>query len=842
MATLTRLICRVGFCAREVWVSGGFERLWRDVRYAARGLRREPAFAAAAILTLALGMTIATTAYSVVDAELWKPLPFPEPRQLVAVYPRAPGTRGSMERIAGADLLEWQAQSQAFSGLAAMTNTTRRVLHRDVADPILVSSVTANYFGVLGTPVLAGRSLEAADERGTRGALLSDRAWRRLFDGNRSVLGQTLTIDDQPVVIVGIQSVPLESFSNPDVFIALDTNSAEFRDRSRPIVDVIGRLRPGVTAAAAQAEMETIAARIARDYPEGRTGHKVYVRELKTFYTGSNWRNLYFFLCAAGLVMLLTCVNVAGLVLARALRRGHEFALRGALGGGRGALVRQLLVEGALLAAPGGALGLILTTWALGLLSGFVPPDMLQRGTHVPVDARVCLAAFALAGLTAIVVGLVPIFFARRVDLSLSLGQGGRTAGRSPGQARARHLLLAAQVGVTVVLVVTAGVFVRSFLALTRIPIGFDPRDAVTVRVSLTGPRYASDAQLRNYAAELVERARATPGVRDAAIASSTPLNSGPMVYFVVPGRQRPAPSEEPRAILRSVGPEYFRALGIPITAGRAFTAGDGDGAPRVTIVNQVLAGRLFPGEDPIGRTIELIPGARAPWTRRPGQLTIVGVCANVKEVGFNEVDFNDIHVPFAQMPAPGLELVARTGVSPITVIPILRGAAAAIDPRLPISSLATLDQRVDNALQEDRFNLMMVTAFASAALLLASVGIFGALAYAVQDRRREFGVRIALGASRPSIVRAAVGQSVRVAGAGGLAGLAATLALARIIGTALYLVPGEHNGLLYGVTTTDPIAFVGAVIALTLVATLAALVPARQATRVDPLVALRNE
>jgi putative ABC transport system permease protein len=842
MATLTRLIRRVGFCAREVWVSGGFERLWRDVRYAARGLRREPAFAAAAILTLALGMTIATTAYSVVDAELWKPLPFPEPRQLVAVYPRAPGTRGSMERIAGADLLEWQAQSQAFSGLAAMTNTTRRVLHRDVADPILVSSVTANYFGVLGTPVLAGRSLEAADERGTRGALLSDRAWRRLFDGNRSVLGQTLTIDDQPVVIVGIQSVPLESFSNPDVFTALDTNSAEFRDRSRPIVDVIGRLRPGVTAAAAQAEMETIAARIARDYPEGRTGHKVYVRELKTFYTGSNWRNLYFFLCAAGLVMLLTCVNVAGLVLARALRRGHEFALRGALGGGRGALVRQLLVEGALLAAPGGFLGLILTTWALGLLSGFVPPDMLQRGTHVPVDARVCLAAFALAGLTAIVVGLVPIFFARRVDRSLSLGQGGRTAGRSPGQARARHLLLAAQVGVTVVLVVTAGVFVRSFLALTKIPIGFDPRDAVTVRVSLTGPRYASDAQLRNYAAELVERARATPGVRDAAIASSTPLNSGPMVYFVVPGRQRPAPSEEPRAILRSVGPEYFRALGIPMTAGRAFTAGDGDGAPRVTIVNQVLAGRLFPGEDPIGRTIELIPGARAFWTRRPGQLTIVGVCANVKEVGFNEVDFNDIHVPFAQMPAPGLELVARTGVSPITVIPMLRGAAAAIDPRLPISSPATLDQRVDNALQEDRFNLMMVTAFASAALLLASVGIFGALAYAVQDRRREFGVRIALGASRRSIVRAAVGQSVRVAGAGGLAGLAATLALARIIGNALYLVPGEHNGLLYGVTTTDPIAFVGAVIALTVVATFAALVPARQATRVDPLVALRNE
>ena len=252
---------------------------------------------------------------------------------------------------------------------------------------------------------------EAADQRGTRGALLTERAWRRLFDGDRSVLGRTLTIDEQAVVIVGIQSVPLESASDPDVFIALDTGSPEFRDRSRRVVDAIGRLRPGVTAAAAQAEMEAIGERIAHAYPEGRAGHKVYVRDLKTFSTGFNWRPLYFFLYAAGLVMLLTCVNVAGLVLARALRRGHEFALRGALGGGRGALARQLLVEGALLALPGGALGLLLTTWALGVLSRFIPPDMLQRGNHVPVDARVCLAAFALAGLTAIVFGLVPHLF-----------------------------------------------------------------------------------------------------------------------------------------------------------------------------------------------------------------------------------------------------------------------------------------------------------------------------------------------------------------------------------------------------------------------------------------------
>jgi putative ABC transport system permease protein len=830
--------------ARDVWLVASLARLWRDVKYGARGLRREPMFAVTACLTLAAGMAIATTAFSVVDAELWKPLPFPAPHQLVVVYPRAPGVRGSTERISGADWHDWQAQSHAFSDMAAVGDTTRRVLRRDSADSVWVTFVTSNYFSVLGGPMLIGRGLDDGADGGARAAVLSERIWRRLFDGDSSVLGRRLTIDDQPVVILGVRPGAQAFSSDADVFVAIDAGSPDFRDRARRNLNVIGRLRPGVTAAAAQAEMEAVAARITQEYPDGRTGHKVYVSDLKSFDSGYNWRPLYFFLSAAGLVMLLTCVNVAGLVLARALRRGREFALRGALGGGRGALVGQLLVEGALLALPGGALGLLLTIWALRIVSRLIPPDFLARGSQVPVDARVCLAAFALAGVTTIVFGMVPALFARRVDLNGTLGQGGRTAGQSPGQARARHGLLAAQLAVTVILLVAAGVFVRSFIGLTQLPIGFDPRDAVALRVSLTGPGYGDDAQIRGYAAALLERARGVAGVRDAAIGSSTPLGSGPLVFFVVPGRPRPAPSEEPRAIVRSTSPEYFRVLGIPLTAGRPFDAADTDGAPRVTIVNQTLAARLFPGEDPIGRAIELIPGARSPWTRRPGRLTIIGVSANVKEIEFNETEFNDIYVPFAQMAAPTFDLVARAGVPASTVLPALRAASSTIDPRLPISSLSTLEQRVDDALREDRFNLLMVTTFAATALLLASIGIFGALAYAVQERRREFGVRIALGAGRRAIVRAAVGPSVRVAGAGGLAGIGVTLMLARIIGSALYLVPGDggHRGLLYGVTTTDPIALAAAVVALTVVATVAAVVPASQATRVDPLVALRIE
>lgn len=828
--------------ARAVWISVALEGAWRDVKYGVRGLQREPMFALTACLTLAAGMAIATTAFSVVDAELWRPLPFPEPDRLMAVYARAPGVRGSTERIAGADWRDWRAENHAFSDLAAEGDYTRRVLQRDTADAVLAASVTSNYFTVLGGPMLIGRALDEAARDDARPAVIGERTWRRLFAADPAVLGRRIAVDDQPVVIVGVRPAAHAFSTDAELFIAIDEDAPEFRDRTRRTLSVIGRLRPGMTAAAAQAEMEGIAARIAQAFPEGRAGRRIEVRDLKSSNSGYNWRPLYFFLYAAGLVMLLTCVNVAGLVLARALRRGREFALRGALGGGGGALIRQLLVEGALVAIPGGLLGLLLTLWALRIVSPLLPPDFLERGSQIPVDARVCLAAFALAAVTAIVFGFVPALFARRVDLNVNLAQGGRAAGRSPGQARARHVLLAAQIAVTLVLVVAAGVFVRSFIGLTQIPIGFDPSDTVTLRVSLTGPRYANDAQLRGYATALLERARAIPGVRDAAIGSTTPLSSGPALYFIVPGRPRPQPSEEPRAILRSTSPEYFRALGIPLVSGRGFDAGDTDGAPRVVIVNQTLASRLFPGENPIGRVIELIPGARAAWTRHPGRLTIVGVAGNVKEVGFNEVEFNDLYVPLAQMAAPSFELVARLGVPAATVMPAIRAAAAGIDPRVPVSTGSTFEQRVDGALREDRFNLLMVSTFAAAALLLASIGIFGALAYAVQERRREFGVRIALGAQRPAIVRAAVGQSVRVATAGALAGLGATLALARVIGNALYLVPGEHNGLLYGVTTTDPIALGGALVALLAIATVAAIVPARQATRVDPLVALRIE
>jgi putative ABC transport system permease protein len=595
--------------------------------------------------------------------------------------------------------------------------------------------------------------------------------------------------------------------------------------------------------AGAQAELQAIDARLARAFPsEQQQTHTIRLWSLREDSARNNWRPLYFFLGAALIVLVLSCVNVANLLLARALRRQREFAIRGALGGGRSALIRQLLVEGTLLAVPSAAAGVLLARWIVTIASVSIPEEYLQPGRTIPLDARVLTFALALTVLTAFVFGMVPALFARRVNLNVTLGQGGRTAGPAPRQARARHVLLTMQVAVTLVLVAGAGLFLQSFIALTHVPLGFQPENRLSLRVVLSGPRYSDDAAVRRYAAQLLERARAVPGVADAAIGSSSPLMSGQVVRFVRPDRSRPAPGSEPSAIIRAVTPRFLRTLGIPLAAGREFAESDGQGAPRVVVINAYLARQLFPDENPIGRAIELIDRQRTPWTDRPGQLLVVGVASNIKEVGLNEVEFNDIYVPFAQMPAPFVELIAHTDMAPSAVAPVLREAAGSVDPALPVSAISTLDQRVNDALNGDRFNLILIASFAAIAVLLAAVGIYGAVAYAVEERTREFGVRLALGARPRAIVLSALAQAVRFGIAGGAIGLVATLVAAQLIGNALYLVRGEHNGVLYGVTTTDPRALSAGFVAIVAVAVLSGLVPARHVSRLDPLSALREE
>ena len=566
----------------------------------------------------------------------------------------------------------------------------------------------------------------------------------------------------------------------------------------------------------------------------------MYVEDLGERYAGYNWRPLYFFLGASLVILVLSAVNVATLLIGRAFRRTQEFALRGALGGGQGALARQLLVEGALLAAPGGAIGLLLAMWAVGFFTAHPPPEFLARGTRIPIDLRVAAFAFGVTALTTVLFVLMPLLVARRINLSGALGPGARTS-RSAAEGRARMTLLMAQIALTVILLSGAGIFLRSFIALTNAPLGFDPDHVVAIRSTLSGPNYSDDEQIRGYVDTLLASARAVPGVRDAAISSSSPLGSGPLVYFNV-ADQPPPTGAVPNGIIRAVTPDHFRTLSIRLVRGRSFTAADVAGAPRVAIVNEALVSRFFQGENPLGRAIDLVPGARVPWTRRPGRLLVVGIASNIKEVEINEVQFAGIYVPIAQAPGPGIELVVRAGVPPDGLGTALRRAAAAVDPAIPVTSVSTFEQRVSDALQGDRFNLLLIAGFAAVAVLLAAIGVYGTIAYAVAARTREFGVRLALGARPSRLLGAALWQTIRLTVVGAAVGLAATLVLARVMGNALYLVPGKHNGLLYQVSTTDPLMLASAFAGIVVVALVAAAVPARRVARVDPVLALRNE
>jgi putative ABC transport system permease protein len=827
--------------ARHVWIGATWHRLWRDGVYGARALRREPTFALAALLTLTLGIATTTTVFSVVDAELWKPLPFPDAHRLVAVVAAKAG--GGYESLRESEVAEWRAHARLTQYIVS-ASSTRRVSRVDGRlESVSVRPISADFLDVLGATPRMGRGFKTDDQNGPRTAVLSDAGWTRLFNRDPSVIGGTLILDDEAFAIVGVTAgTRFEFTTDPDVFVLLDT-TASTAARAGSTLEVYGRLRPETTVEAAQAELQSLAARTMGTPPSDRSGRTVRLNGLQQWATGYNWREMWFFLGAATLVLILSCLNVAGLLLARALRRQREFAIRGALGGGRAALIRQLVVEGGLLALPAAVAGVLLARWLLGVLSLHVPPGHLERGGHLALDFRALAFAVGLCALTTAMLAMAPLVFARRIDLNVMLGHA-RTIGPSPRQRRVRTTLLIAQVTATPVLLAGAALFVLSFLQLTQTPLGFEPANRATLRLSLSGARYTGDAAVAAFSTRLRELAAATGGVLEAAVGSSSPLDSrgGAAVQIVVPDRPRPVRGQEPTALIKTVSPRYFRALGIRQIAGRDFGEADAYGAPRVAIVNERLARWMFPGENAVGRQLELIPRLRTGWTSRPGTVVIVGIVADVRNFAINEAEFNSVYVAFAQAPAPTFELVASTALPAADVIPALRAAVGQLDSALPVLAATTMAQRLDLTLQGDRFNLAVIVFFAAAATLLAAVGIYGAMACAVQERTREFGIRMALGASGHAILGSALRGAVRIGAAGSLLGGALTILVARLLGNALYLVPGQHGGLLYGVKTTDPIALAAACTGVFVIVVGASLVPARQATRIDPLNALRTE
>jgi putative ABC transport system permease protein len=820
--------------AREVWIARWADQCLLDLRCGVRSLLHQPLLTLSAILATALGIATTTTVFSVADAELWKPLPYAQPEHLYAIVSRS-GTspRAQSNTIPGPDLLAWREVTDEFSSIASSGRSSRQVLQLQTAESVRVTEVTANYFITLGHSAVQGRLFMDEDARGERRLVITDRAWLRIFAADPAVIGRSFRLDEAPAVIVGVVRADDSQGLAPDFFLAFDEDAPAFLDRDNSIgYSAIARLKPGASVERARTELQALASQAASQGP-GRNEQRIEIQHLDKYFSRSNWRPFYFFLGASLVVLALSTVNVATLLLSRAMRRAPEFALRRALGGGTIVLARQLFVEGVMLAAAGGLLGILFASWAIGALSPLIPREMLLRGTDLALDLRAAAFSLSAVALATVVFGLVPLPLARRAGAVEAMRSGAR-AGQPAREGRTRGALLVVQVALTLVMLAGSGMFLRSFTALTQVPLGFDPDNLAALRVTLSGPRYADDAAVRAYAQRLIETAAAFPGARAATVTTSGPLGSGPPVPLAKTGQPRPEPGDEERAIIRSVGADYFSTVGIPIVAGRGLSRDDGFGAARVAVINVTLAKRMFGSPEAApGQMIDQLSG-RVSWANRPGTLLIVGVASNIKEVGINEVDFGGIYVPFDQLPARQLELIARTGAPPD--LHAMRARAAAIDPLVPIISATTFEQRVDSALAADVFNLVVVTSFAAVAILLSMIGIYAAAAYHVQSRTHELGVRLALGGRPVTLIIAAMWQTARPVLTGAAAGVVVLLVLARIIGDALYLVPGSHNGVLFGVTTTDPLTIAGAFIGLQLVALVAAGLPARQITRIDPV------
>lgn len=833
--------------SHDAWGWVWLDHLLRDFRFGTRMVRKNPGFTAIAVLTLALGIGANTAIFSVLEAQLWKPLPFPDAERLVFLGKTDAKHPKRTSLLSADDFRELQAQS-IFESICAFDPGAYRIIRgADASERLNSDSISSTYFETLRASLAVGRPFtpEEQEPGHDHEVILSYPFWQSHFGGDPKAVGQTLVLDGIAYTIVGVapQGLRFEFFGDPDLHVPLVLSSKELVNRENPALFVVARQRPGVPLSVVQAQMDVIAKQLRSQYPKDDGNLGIKVEGLRESFVGYAQGGLFFFAGAAGLVLLIACANVASLLLARGLARQREFAVRAALGAGRGALVRQLLVEGALLGILGGALGILAALWGAKAFNVFLPGDFLPRSVPPEVDGRVFAFALAISLATVLLSALLPGLFASQIDLNEALRDGSRSVSAGPAQRRVRGALVIAEVTMAVALLFGAGLFLNSFIREARAPLGFDPHNLLSLNVALPKDRYAEPAQVTVAYEQILQRVRAVPGVRDAGFASQIPFAGGIGSNFTVVGQPKPVNRETPSSLLRSVTPNYFQLLKIRFLAGRFLSDGDTEHAPRVVIVNENLVRRYFGGENPVGAELDIVP---EPWgdgvAKDPFRARIVGVVENTHMFGPNEVPFSDIYFPVAQAPVSSVFLIASTSLPAGSVLAPIREQIAQMDRSILISRTMTMDERAANALRGARGNLALISIFAGLALALVAVGIFSAIAYFVEQRTREFGIRLALGATRGRILRHALAQSAVLGVCGLVLGIGVSLALGRLLRSALYLVPGEHSGMLYGVSIYDPLTLVLGCVLLVGVLLLASYIPARKAMRVDPLVALRYE
>jgi putative ABC transport system permease protein len=837
---MTIQIMYFGQEVRSMWGLMSLEMLWQDLRFGARMLLRNPGFTVVAICTLALGIGANSAIFSVVNAALLEPLPYPNSERLVMVW-------GNFERLnmtrlgaSAQEFLDYKNQNKIFSEVAAYQPRTFNLINSDEPERIGGARVSPSLFTLLATQPLVGRALLEEENRAGRVAVLSHRLWQRCFNSNRALIGKSISLDGESYTVVGVMpqgfqfplSEPYDT-ERAEVWIPLAFSPEDLSDRGQYSFRMIARLRPGISLEQARSEMQTIGQRFEQEYPHTYRGPKgedggwhVTVTTLQDEVVGNARLFLLMLLGVVGFVLLIACANIANLWLARATTRQREVAIRKALGASRTRLVRQFLTESVMLAVVGGGLGLMLAMWGVRLLIA-ASPRGIPRLSEAGLDVRVLGFTLGVSLLTGLLFGLVPALQSSGVELSESMKESSKSATNSSARQRLRGFLVVCEVALALVLLIGAGLLIKSFWRLLDVDPGFNRENVLTMQMALPPSRYTDAKEKANFYGQLLERVKALPGIESASITTALPLSGstfgGP---FSIEGRPLDMTGKPVHAYVRTIAPDYFKVMGIRLSRGRDFSAEDTDKSVPVVIINEAFARGFFATGEAVGQRIKLgAPGSPRPW------MLIAGIVNDVKSDGLDAEATPEMYVPYSQNTASTMTLVARTVSNPARSVAAVRSAVQAIDENQPVYNIRTMEQLLNASIAQRRLNMMMLGAFALIALLLATSGIFGLMAYTVAQRTHEIGIRMALGAQRGDILRLIFGQGMSLTMIGLGLGLVAAFVLTRLM-----------SGLLFGVSATDPLTFLSIALLLAVVALIACYIPARRAMKVDPMIALRYE
>jgi putative ABC transport system permease protein len=813
-------------------MEGRVTNFWQDVRYALRAFASNPGFTVVTILTLALGIGANTAIFSIVNAVLLRPLPFQNPEQLCVITERLPSV--PVVGPSYENFQDFRERAKSFSGMSATRLTTMTLTGAGEPERLPAQITSASMFSLLGVNARLGRTFAPEEDRagGQQVVVLSNGFWKRRLAGSEEALGKSITLDNKSYTIIGVLPAGYQLLVPADVYVPFEPWAKTLPDDRNwhPGITAVGRLRDGVTLGQARSEMATIAANLAQEYPTYDTGMGADVTSMRDRLVSNIRPALLLMLAAVGLVLLIACGNLANLMLARATARRQEIAVRTAMGASRGRIVRQLLTESGLLALIGAATGVFLAwasmAWLLKLGGNAVP-----NVSPVTIDTRVLIFSAVLAVLSGVLFGLAPAFTAARVGLRDVLNEVARGSTGSRGQRYVRSALIVAEVGLALFLLVGAGLLLRSFDRLASQLPGFRPENLLVADIPLSPNGYPNSVQRMEFYDRLLEKLRVAPGVRSAGAAMVLPVTGiGSAIHFNIEGRAPKSPHDYVIIGYRPVTAGYLETLGVPLLRGRFITASDTEQNPYVVVINQAAVRQYFPDGDPMGKRMQLgaIPDASVPW------MEVVGVVGDLKQDLAGEPKA-EMYVPVRQgdaiLPVFSLSVVMRTEREPMTEAAALRSAVHDINPDQPVVRMRTMQENISGSVSEPRFRATLLAIFAGAAMLLAIVGLYGLMAYSVTQRVQEIGIRMTLGADRSDVMRMVMMQGLKLALAGVLIGVLASLALSRIL-----------SGFLYGVSATDPLTIVGVAGLLTLVALVASYLPARRAVRVDPMVALRYE